>query len=195
MNARSFDLNTGVVLNPNARPGAYDAKAPTRDYGTKPIITRDYNSKDAADLEWEKMWTKVWTLAGFACDLTAVGDYFRYDLGRESFFVVRTAKTRIQAFYNVCPHRGNQIVTSDFGAARGCFQCAFHGWTFELNGKLRKISERRNLSAGSDCSSSRTQGSDLRCLERPGVHFHEPNTGTVTAIPRHNCQPFETVPH
>src|SRR3546814_5778410 len=85
--------------------------------------------------------TKIWTLAGFVCDIPHVGDYFRYDLGAESFLIVRSETDRIQAFYNVCPHRGNQIVTSDFGTVRDVFTCAFHGWSFGINGDLQSISD------------------------------------------------------
>src|SRR3546814_717613 len=111
MNSRPFDWLTGIVLDPDASPDAPSAKATYRDYGTAPIRTRDYGSNEAAALEWEKLWTKIWTLAGFVCDIPHVGDYFRYDLGAESFLIVRSETDRIQAFYNVCPHRGNKIVT------------------------------------------------------------------------------------
>src|SRR3546814_8700581 len=46
-----------------------------------------------------------------------------------------------QAFYNVCPHRGNQIVTSDFGTVHDGYTCAFHGWSFGINGDLQSISD------------------------------------------------------
>ncbi|WP_367576163.1 MULTISPECIES: Rieske 2Fe-2S domain-containing protein [Cupriavidus] len=52
------------------------------------------------------MWTKVWTLAGIASDIPNAGDWFKYDLGKESFVVVRGEDGKIRAFYNVCPHRG-----------------------------------------------------------------------------------------
>ena len=56
------------------------------------------------------MWTRTWTLAGLVADIPNVGDYFKYDLGRESFIVVRTgdAPEAIKAYYNVCHHRGNR---------------------------------------------------------------------------------------
>src|SRR3546814_4730594 len=94
MNSRPFDWLTGIVLDPDASPDAPSAKATYRDYGTAPIRTRDYGSNEAAALEWEKLWTKIWTLAGFVCDIPHVGDYFRYDLGAESFLIVRSETDR-----------------------------------------------------------------------------------------------------
>src|SRR3546814_17497799 len=37
--------------------------------------------------------------------------------------------------------RSNQIVTSDFGTVRDGFTCAFHGWSFGINGDLQSISD------------------------------------------------------
>jgi carnitine monooxygenase subunit len=88
------------------------------------------------------MWTKVWTLAGFASDIPKVGDYFKYDLGRESFIVVRSKPEKIQAYYNVCPHRGNQLLTADFGTISGAIKCSFHGWRFGLDGSNVEVRDR-----------------------------------------------------
>ncbi len=135
-----YDYINGPLVNPDAAAGAIDAKMPYRDLGTGLISADRFYSKDIADLEWEKLWTKVWTLAGLACDIPNVGDYFRYDLGRESFVVVREAPDSIKAFYNVCPHRGTQLVKNDFGTlSDNCFTCPFHSWRFNLDGKLKSV--------------------------------------------------------
>jgi len=145
MATRVFDYREGITVNKDAEPGAIDAKAPYRDYGTEKITTDRYRSKDRSDMEWERMWTKVWILAGVASDIPNVGDYFRYDVGPESFVVVRTDAESIRAFYNVCPHRGNEIVSADFGTVTNCFKCAFHGWRFNLDGSLAEIRDEETF--------------------------------------------------
>ena len=138
-----YSFERGFVAYPDAEPDSPAAKAPYVDHGTARVDPRRYWSDEEAELEWDGMWTKTWSFAGLAHDIPAVGDYFKVDLGRESFIVVRTGPdTRdIAAYYNVCPHRGNRIAHGDFGSvgADGCFACDFHGWRFGMDGRNVEI--------------------------------------------------------
>ncbi len=64
-------------------------RAPAPDLGTDLIPKERYTSTGFARLEWERMWTRTWQLAGFECDLAKPGDYFSYEIGPESILVVR----------------------------------------------------------------------------------------------------------
>lgn len=139
MSSNNFDWRKGFQVDPNAKPGSIHAKAPHIDYGTAPIKPDRYISPEFARIEWDRMWRKVWFYAGLVCDVPEIGDYFKVDLGRESFIVVRTSPTRLRAYYNVCQHRGNRLVTADFGHVTNCFQCAFHGWEYGTDGALIRI--------------------------------------------------------
>lgn len=132
-------MNAHIFINyPNDEAGPYGAKATNPDLGTAPPDKTRYYSKEEADREWNEMWMKSWALAGLAQDIPQVGDYLRYQLGKESFIVVRTgtAPDAIKAYYNVCPHRGNRLVHTDFGSIDPSlgFQCDFHGWKFDMDG-------------------------------------------------------------
>ena len=132
--ARSFNHN------PDAAPDSAEAKAPFVDNGEEIFTPERYTSTEYTELEWERMWTRTWTLAGLVADIPNVGDYFKYDLGRESFIVVRTgdAPEAVKAYYNVCHHRGNRLVKDSFGSVRS-FRCFFHSWEWEIDGKLKLI--------------------------------------------------------
>ena len=61
-------------------------------------------------------------------------------IGRDSIIAVRGDDDRVRAFYNVCQHRGNRLVTAEVGTlATGDFQCAYHGWRFDTGGTCRAI--------------------------------------------------------
>ncbi|TQC38932.1 aromatic ring-hydroxylating dioxygenase subunit alpha [Rhodococcus sp. WS4] len=137
----SYDFWEGIRSYESVPPGSSAEKAPYIDHGTDLIDPRRYTDPAEADREWDKLWTKIWNLAGIAADIPEPGDWFKYDLGRESFVVVRGDDGQIRAFYNVCPHRGNQLVRNDFGTVNECFSCAFHGWKFEKDGNLRSVKE------------------------------------------------------
>ena len=141
----SYDFREGIRSYPSVAPGSYAAKAPYVDHGTDIVDKRRYVDPAESALEWEKLWKKIWNMAGCASDIPERGDWFKYDLGKESFVVVRGDDDKIRAFYNVCPHRGNQIVRSDFGKVNDCFRCAFHGWQFDKDGSLLAIKEEETF--------------------------------------------------
>ena len=136
---KPYDFKTGYEVYPDYSSGELGKKAPYMDHGTKRPDPKRYYSKEEADLEWKKLWKKVWIFAGVAQDAADVGSYFKLDFGRESFVIVRSKADRVQAFYNVCQHRGNRLVHNDFGRLSGNFQCSFHGWKFNFDGTLNEI--------------------------------------------------------
>src|SRR4029453_4457868 len=108
----AFSFPKSVVIgeygiNPQAPKGSHDKKSP-------PLATlypeRDryltvepsrYYSQAFADREWRSMWAHAWTGAARPSHLSRMGAGFKYDLGRESFIIVRSSATQIRAFYNV----------------------------------------------------------------------------------------------
>lgn len=91
-----------------------------------------YISEAYARAENDKLWPKVWQAACRVEEIPKVGDYVTYDILDESIIVVRTAKDKIQAFYNVCQHRGRRLTKGCGHTAQ--FYCRFHGWRWDLNG-------------------------------------------------------------
>ena len=97
-----------------------------------------YTSPDFMRLEWEKIWTQCWLFAGLESDVKDVGEFFVYDIGRESIIVTRNENNKISAFYNTCQHRGNKILTQESGWVKQV-SCPYHGWTYGLDGELKKV--------------------------------------------------------
>jgi phenylpropionate dioxygenase-like ring-hydroxylating dioxygenase large terminal subunit len=101
----------------------------------RPVVipAEAYVSEAYARAEGDKLWPKVWQPACRVEEIPKVGDYVTYDILDESIIMVRTAKDRIQAFYNVCQHRGRRLTEGCGHTAQ--FYCRFHGWRWELNGE------------------------------------------------------------
>lgn len=97
-----------------------------------------YTSPDMLEKEWQGIWTRCWLFAGLESDLAEPGDYFLYEVGRESVVVLRDDDGNIGAFYNVCQHRGNRIFTSERGAVNQ-IACPYHGWRYGLDGQLAQV--------------------------------------------------------
>jgi phenylpropionate dioxygenase-like ring-hydroxylating dioxygenase large terminal subunit len=107
-----------------------------RDAGFEPIPKERYTSRAFAEREWERMWTRVWLLAGRASDVPEAGDYLTFEIGPESILVVRQRDGSLAARHNVCMHRGNRLRPPGRGHAER-FACSFHGWEYEIDGALR----------------------------------------------------------
>ncbi|CAN7238557.1 aromatic ring-hydroxylating dioxygenase subunit alpha [Phenylobacterium sp. LjRoot219] len=114
---------------------------------TTPVVipVEAYTSQEYARAEAEKLWGKVWQVACRVEELPKVGDYVTYDILDESIIVVRTAKDRIQAFYNVCLHRGRRLTEGCGHTAQ--FYCRFHGWRWDLNGENAFVLDREDWGA------------------------------------------------
>lgn len=118
----------------------------------QPISGDRYYTREFMEREWEHLWTKVWLIAGMVNQLPNPGDYFTYEIGRESIICSRAADGRIRAFYNVCQHRGNRLVSAEVGALNGGdFQCAYHGWRFGADGRLNWVYCEEDFPQGSPC--------------------------------------------
>lgn len=97
-----------------------------------------YTGVAALPHEWSKIWTRCWLFAGLVLDVPEPGDYFVYQLGPESIVVIHGEQGEIQAFYNVCQHRGNRIFTNQSGSVRQVV-CPYHGWRYTLDGTLAEV--------------------------------------------------------
>jgi carnitine monooxygenase subunit len=128
-----------AIINPDAPPDSLEAKQPEVDNGVEVADKNRYFSREQMDVEWDKLWTRSWLIAGVESDIPNVGDFFLFDIRDESIIVTRTDEG-IRAFYNVCSHRGARLVRQERGH-RKVFVCPFHSWSFNHTGELRRITD------------------------------------------------------
>ena len=97
-----------------------------------------YTSREFHDLEVERLWKRVWQLAGHEDDIPDVGDYLVYDVAELSFLVVRTEPDAFKAYWNACLHRG-RLLRDGGGKRAKDLRCSFHGWCWNLDGSSKEI--------------------------------------------------------
>ncbi|WP_020655271.1 aromatic ring-hydroxylating oxygenase subunit alpha [Massilia niastensis] len=73
-------------------------------------------------------------LAAFSGDLPGPGDTFLFDEVGPPILLVRNKAGQVNAFLNMCMHRAAKLVTECKRKIR--MSCKFHGWTYDLDGKL-----------------------------------------------------------
>jgi phenylpropionate dioxygenase-like ring-hydroxylating dioxygenase large terminal subunit len=96
-----------------------------------------YTSPDVHRLEVERIWTRVWQMACREEVIPEVGDHTTYEIAGISILVVRSAPTVVQAFRNVCRHRGR--VLKEHPGRDDELRCSFHGFAWNLDGSLKHV--------------------------------------------------------
>lgn len=108
----------------------------TRDDGFVP--KERYLSPEFLDLEFERLWSRVWQIACREEELAAPGDYVEYEIGDQSVVIARDGDGAIRAFHNVCLHRGARLV-SGAGHVEDAFTCPFHAWQYAPDGRCTRV--------------------------------------------------------
>jgi choline monooxygenase len=89
--------------------------------------------------ERERIFRSSWQWVGCAEDVSCPGDYFAASLLDEPIVVARDLDSRLRGLSNVCRHRAALIAA---GTGNGkLLQCPYHGWTYGLDGRLRRAPE------------------------------------------------------
>jgi len=99
-----------------------------------------YTSRAWHDLEVERLWKKTWQFACREEEIPEVGDRTVYEIADLSVLIVRAGASEIRAYPNACLHRGRALCDGPGRAAE--IRCPFHGWTWDLDGQLKRIPAR-----------------------------------------------------
>lgn len=117
----------------------------------RPLAGERYTSAAFMAAEWENVWTKSWLITIRADEIPEAGDYMLEEIGRESILIVRQEDGAIRAFYNVCQHRGNKLVTEPAGSMPS-FTCPYHSWRFEIDGRCSYAQDPEDFAGGDPCA-------------------------------------------
>ena len=95
-----------------------------------------YTDPAVLRLEEERIFRRSWQYAGRLDQVEHPGDFFTCRAGHVPVVLVRDRAGALNAFANVCRHRGAEVVLDEMGH-RETFQCHYHAWTYDLDGSLR----------------------------------------------------------
>jgi nitrite reductase/ring-hydroxylating ferredoxin subunit len=113
------------------------------------IPVERYVSDEFAARERAALWPRVWQLACSTDHVAAPGDWYEYVVGNLSVLIVRGDDGELRAFQNVCRHRGSALCTGH-GDGLAELRCPYHGWTWDLDGRLREVPSRRAFGVDND---------------------------------------------
>ncbi|MCP3801488.1 aromatic ring-hydroxylating dioxygenase subunit alpha [Allokutzneria sp. A3M-2-11 16] len=97
---------------------------------------RDYTDPETFRREQERIFERMWFCAIRVDELAKPGAFRTVQIGRESVIITRNRSGGLRAFLNICRHRGAKLCVQETGEVRRNFQCPYHAWTYDLDGKL-----------------------------------------------------------
>ena len=107
------------------------------DWDRRGLPAWTYHSEAMFQLERTELFLNHWQLAGHVSNIPNPGDWLALDLLGERAVVLRGTDGVVQAFHNLCRHRGARVVDGQAGHCKGALICPFHGWVYNLDGSLR----------------------------------------------------------
>ena len=102
------------------------------------IDVNEYTNPEQFQREKIELFRNYPQFVGPSCVAPEAGDYFAFDDTGVPILIVRQEDKSLKAFVNICSHRGAPLNECDHGKAKKgrIFSCPYHGWTYDLEGKL-----------------------------------------------------------
>ena len=115
------------LLAPSLAPFGRSSTLPAAAYTDEAVFT----------WELEHFFERSWVCVGRSDGLAGAGDQRAVSLGRESALLVRGEDGALRAFYNVCRHRGHELMEVGVARCRKFIRCPYHAWAYGLDGELK----------------------------------------------------------
>ena len=108
-------------------------KQPLTEASTPPSAW--YTDHGVFNLERQGVFPRCWQFAGRTEQLRHPGEYVTLEIAGEPIAIVRGDDDVLRGFYNVCRHHAAAVLTRFEGREQN-LRCPYHGWTYDLQGKL-----------------------------------------------------------
>jgi nitrite reductase/ring-hydroxylating ferredoxin subunit len=106
-----------------------------------------YTATAFADLEFDRLWPRVWQIACRVEEVAGPGDFFEYEIGDETIAIVRDDAGEMHAFHNACLHRGRRLAVGCGTFSDETIRCPYHGWCYALDGRVVDVPDRDEFDA------------------------------------------------
>ncbi|MDP1751750.1 MAG: Rieske (2Fe-2S) protein, partial [Reyranella sp.] len=118
------------------------ARANARDDGeVSHTSVEEYFDTDRFEREKTVLFRKYPVVVAFSAQLRKPGDFVANNDSGQPILVTRGTDGKLRAFLNVCRHRSATVELKPCGSAKRAFVCPYHGWSYDLTGRLIGITD------------------------------------------------------
>lgn len=104
---------------------------------TETLPAQWYHDEAIFQRERRAIFARNWWLVARMDQVPGPGDFVADEVAGYPVFVVRDRAGALKGFHNVCRHRAGPVVRAATGRC-DVLRCAYHGWLYDLEGRLRK---------------------------------------------------------
>jgi choline monooxygenase len=98
-----------------------------------------YTSEELFEKERRLIFGEYPLFVGLSCDLPGPGSWKTFNCPGTPLLITRDRDGRLRAMLNICQHRAMQVVPPGCGDGARRFTCPYHGWTYDIDGRLSGI--------------------------------------------------------
>src|SRR5438067_9951394 len=98
------------------------------------LSRRIFIEPEIYEQEQRQIFARCWLFLCHDSQVPRPGDFYTTYMGEDPVLVVRDSGGKVNAFLNLCRHRGNRLCRADSGNAAS-FICSYHGWTYVNDGR------------------------------------------------------------
>ncbi len=102
------------------------------------VNSRIYTDAQVFEEELERIFHRGWVYVGHRGEVPKPGDFRLKRIGRQPVIMVRDQAGEVHLLLNLCRHRGAMVCHEERGNGKA-FRCAYHGWTYKLDGTLAGV--------------------------------------------------------
>ena len=100
-------------------------------------------------IEHQRVFARSWIYVGHESEISLAGDFKTRTVAGRPVIFARDGSGQVRTFLNTCRHRGAMLCREREGN-QNSFTCMYHGWTYNIDGKLVGIPGRDSYSANFD---------------------------------------------
>ncbi len=113
------------------------------------IPARYYLDADILEQEKDAVFNRHWWYAGHQSQLAEAGCYLTVQISEQNIIVIRDRDGDLRAYYNVCQHRGHELL---FGSGKvRTITCPYHAWSYGFDGELKAVRNSEGMAQFDKC--------------------------------------------
>jgi len=142
-----------MTVQPAPRPATDPSPPAAPDFGSlvreDRVHTSLYTDPRIFATEMDKIFANTWVWVAHASEIPAPGNFKTAHVGTQPVIVTRAPDGRVHVLLNRCRHRAGSVCEQRAGKA-SVFVCPYHGWSYDLTGRLRGVPHASGYDASFD---------------------------------------------